>query len=92
MLRRKATLFDFSRHKTMWAQRLRSVLMSQSVGLIRAVFSAVGLFLGRKLKIFHEQNVKEFQFYIRMQNFRHIGSIIKKKYPKVADPLKPYLI
>ena len=49
-------------------------------GLIRAAFSAVGLFLGRKLK--------EFQFYIRMPNFRLLGSIIIKKYPKVADPLK----
>ena len=52
------------------------------------VFSAVGLFLGRKSKISHEQNVKEFQFYIRMPNFRLLGSIIKKKYLKVADPLK----
>ena len=56
--------------------------------LIGAGFSAVGLFLGRKLKISHEQNVKEFQFYISMQNFRLLGSIIKKKYPKLADPLK----
>ena len=54
----------------------------------RAGFSAVGLFLGRKSKISHEQNVKEFQFYIRMPNFRLLGSIIKKKYPKVVDPLK----
>ena len=50
------------------------------VGLICAGFSPVGLFLGR--------NVKEFQFYIRMPNFRLLGSIIKKKYPKVVDPLK----
>ena len=61
------------------------------VGLIYAGFSAVGLFLGRKLKIFHEQNVKEFQFYIRMPNFGLLGSIIiKKKYPKVVDPLKGF--
>ena len=33
-------------------------------------FSAVGLFLGLKLKISQEQNVKEFQFYIRQKNFR----------------------
>ena len=52
------------------------------VGLIRAGFSAVGLFLGRKSKISHEQNVKEFQFYIRMPNFRFLGSIIKKKVPE----------
>ena len=48
------------------------------VGLIRAGFSAVGLFLGRKSKISHEQNVKEFQFYMRIPNFRLIGSIINK--------------
>ena len=34
--------------------------------------------IGRKLKNFQEQNVKEFQFYIRMPNFRLLGSIIKK--------------
>ena len=48
------------------------------VGLICAGFSPVGLFLGRKSKIFHEQYVKEFQFNIRMLNFRLLGSIIKK--------------
>ena len=58
------------------------------VGLIRAGFSAVDLFLSRKLKIFQEQNVKGFQFYIRMPNFRLPGSIIKKEYLNVADPLK----
>ena len=57
------------------------------VGLIRAGFSAVGLFLGWKSKISIEETPKEFQFYIRMPNFRLLGSIIKKKYPKVADPL-----
>ena len=62
--------------------------INETVGLIRAGFSVVGLFLGRKLKISQEQNVKEFQFYISMQNFRLLGSIIKKKYSKVADPLK----
>ena len=52
------------------------------VGLIRAGFSAVGLFLDRKSKISQEQNVKEFEFYIRMPNFRLLGSIIKKKVPE----------
>ena len=52
------------------------------VGLIREGFSAVSLFLGKKkLKISHEQNVKEFQFYIRMPNSRRLGSI-KKKVPE----------
>ena len=31
-----------------------------------------------KIKILHEQNVIYFQFYIRLLNFRFIGSIIKK--------------
>ena len=52
--------------------------INEPVGLIHAGFSAVGLFLGRKSKISHEQNVKEFQFYIRMPNFRLLGLIIKK--------------
>ena len=43
---------------------------------------AVFLFLGRKSKISHEQNGKEFQFYIRVLNFRLLGSIIKKKVPE----------
>ena len=42
----------------------------EPVGLIRAGFSDVGLFLGRKFEISQEQNVTEFQFYIRMSNFR----------------------
>ena len=57
------------------------------VGLIRTGFLAVGLFLGQKSKISIEENPKEFQFYICMPNFRLLGSIIKKNYPKVADPL-----
>ena len=52
------------------------------LGLIRAGFSAVGLFIGRKSNISHEQNVKEFQFYIGMPYFRLLGSIIKKKVPE----------
>ena len=51
----------------------------EPVGLICPGFSAVGLFLGRKSKISHEQNVSIFQFYMRIQNFRPLGSIIKKK-------------
>ena len=41
-------------------------------------FSAVGLFLGLKSKISHYQNVIYFQVYIRLSNFRLLGSIIKK--------------
>ena len=43
------------------------------------MFSAVGLFLGLKSKILHEQNVIDFQFYVRLPNFRLLGSIIYKK-------------
>ena len=60
----------------------------EPVGLSCAWFLAVTLFLVWKSKISHEQNVKEFQFYIRMPNFMLLGSIIKIKYPKVVDPLK----
>ena len=63
----------------------------EPVGLICAGFSAVGLFLGWKSKISYEQNVKEFQFYICMSNFRPLDSIIKKKYRKVADPLNNHI-
>ena len=52
--------------------------INEPVGLIRAGFLAIGLFLSRKSKISQEQNVKEFQFYICMPNFRILGSLIKK--------------
>ena len=50
-------------------------------------FSTVGLFLGIKSKILQEQNVKKFQFYIRLPNFRLLGSIIKE-HLKVVNTLK----
>ena len=56
------------------------------VGPIYAGFSAVGLFIGRKSKISQEQNVKEF-ISILHTHAKFLGSIIKKKYLKVADPL-----
>ena len=78
MLRGKATL-------PLWFELLHNYVGSAvteiiygPVGLIRDGFSAVGLFLGRKSKISQEQNVKEFEFYIRIPNFRLLGSIIKK--------------
>ena len=40
---------------------------------------ALGLFLGLKSKISHKQNVKQFQLYIRLSNFKLLGSIIIKK-------------
>ena len=87
MLRGKATLPFWFEPSHDYVGPAVTEPIDEPVGLICACFSAVGLFLGRKLKISHEQNVKEFQFYISMQNFKLLGSIIKKKYPKVADPL-----
>ena len=87
MLRGKATLPLWFEPSHDYVGPAVTEIIYGPVGLIGAVFSAVGLFLGRKSKISHEQNVKEFQFYIRMPNFRLLGSIIKKKYLKVADPL-----
>ena len=88
MLRGKATLTLWFEPSHDYVGRAITEIIYGPVGLIRAGFSAVGLFLGRKSNISQEQNVKEFQFYIRMPNFRLLGSIIIKKYLKVADPLK----
>ena len=82
MLRCKATLSLWFRPSHDYVVPAVKEPINEPVGLIRAGFSAVGLFLGRKSKISHEQNVKEFQFYIRMPNFRLLGSIIKKKVPE----------
>ena len=54
-------------------------------------FSAVGQFLGLKSKISHEQNVN-FQFHIRLRNFRLQDSIIIKKISKSVDPLIKYSV
>ena len=91
MLRSEATLPLWFEPSHDYVFLLVTEPINEPVGLIRAGFLAVGLFLGRKSKISQEQNVKEFQFYIRKPNFRLLGSIIKKKYPKVADPLKVLL-
>ena len=45
-------------------------------GPVGLCFQAVGLFLGLKSKISHDQNVIHFQFYIRLPNFKLLGSII----------------
>ena len=49
---------------------------------------ALGLFLSLKSKILHLQNVSIFQFYIRLPNFRLLGSIMKKKSRKVGRHLE----
>ena len=87
MLRGKATLPLWFEPSHDYVGPAVTVIIYGPVGLIHACFLAVGLFLSRKLKISIEETPKKFQFYIRMPNFRLLGSIIKKKYPKVADPL-----
>ena len=87
MLRGEATLLLWFEPSHDYVGPADTEIIYGPVGLIRAGFSAVDLFLGRKSKIFQEQNVKGFQFY-SMPNFRLPGSIIKKEYLKVADPLK----
>ena len=79
---KQLSLFDLSRHTTMYVGPAVTEPINEPVGLIRAGFLAVRLFLGWKWKISHEQNVKEFQLYIRMPSFRLLGSIIKKKVPE----------
>ena len=81
MLRGKATLPLWFEPSHDYVGPAVTEIIYGPVGLIRAGFSAVGLFIGRKSKISQEQNVKEFQF------LGLLGSIIKK-YLKVADPLK----
>ena len=87
MLRGKATLPLWFEPSHDYVGPTVTEIIYRPVVLIRAGFSALGLFLGRKSKISIEETPKEFQFYIRMPNFRLLGSIMKKKYPKVADPL-----
>ena len=88
MLRGKATLPLWFEPSHNYVSPAVTEIIYGPVGLIHARFSAVGLFLGRKWKISHEQNVKEFQFYIHMPNFRASRFNNKKKYLKVAYPLK----
>ena len=78
MLRGKATILLWNEPSLEYVGPAVTEIIYEPVALIRAGFSAVGLFLGLKSKISREQNVKEFQFYIRMPNFRLLGSIIKK--------------
>ena len=87
MLRGKATLPLWFEPSHVYVGSAVTEIIYGPVFLICAGLSVVGLFLGRKLKISIEDTPKEFQFYIRMPNFRLLVSIIKKKYPKVADPL-----
>ena len=53
------------------------------------MFSAVGLFLGLKSKISHEQNVIYFQFSILLPYFKVSRFNNIKKIAKSVDPLNP---
>ena len=72
----KATLNLWNEPKQNYVVQPVTEMNAVPVGLRRAWFSAVGLFIGRKSKNLQEQNVSIFQFY--MPNFRLVGSIIKK--------------
>ena len=85
MLRHKATLPLSNEPSHDYVCLTGPELNAVPVGLCRVRYSAIGLFLGRKSKISHGQNVIIFQFYIRMANFRHLDSIMKKQVQKVAD-------
>ena len=92
LLQSKATLSLWFQPKHNYVVPAVTEWIYVPVGLRHAWFSAVGLFLGRKSKILHEQNVKKFQFYIRMPYFSFLGSIIKESTLKVVDTLKLHSI
>ena len=78
MLRGKATLplwFEFKHNYV--GPAVLEIIPSQKAYAAHG-FLAVGLFLGLKSKISHEQNVKEFQYYICMLNFSFLESLIKR--------------
>ena len=62
MLRGKATLPLWFEKSHDYVGPAVTEIIYGPLSLMRAGFSAVGLFLGQKLKISQEQNVKEFQF------------------------------
>ena len=92
LLRGEATLSLWFEPKHNYVGPAVTKWIYMPVGLCRACFSAVGLFLSQKSKIFHEQIVKKFQFYIRLPNFSFLGSIIKKvpkgsRYPLASSKI-----
>ena len=92
MLRRKATLALWNEPSHDYVGPAGMEIIHRPVVLIRAGFSAIGPFLVRKSKFSIEENVKEFQFYIGTHaKFQASRFNNKKKYLKVADPLKPLL-
>ena len=64
MLRGKATLLLWFEPSHDYVGPAVTEIIYGPVGLIRAGFSAVGLFLGQNSKISQEQNGKEFHFNI----------------------------
>ena len=78
MLHGKATLSLWNEPSQDYVGPAVTKISHRPVVLIRAGFSAVGLFLGQKSKTFIEETPKEFQFYIRLPNFSFLGLIIEK--------------
>ena len=89
MLRGKATLPLWFEPSHDYVGPAVTEIIYGPVGLIRAGFSAVGLFLGRKSKISNEQNkcsgISILHTHAKFQASRISN---KKKYLKVADSLK----
>ena len=83
MLRGKATLPLWFEPSHDYVSSVVTEIIYGPLGLIRAVFSALGLFLGRKSKISQEQNVKEFEFFIATHTkFQASRFNNKKKVPE----------
>ena len=79
MLCGKATLPLWNEPKHNYVGPAVTEIINGPVGQRRAWFSGRRpISRPKKSKIFHEKNVKEFQFYIRMPKFSFLGSIIKK--------------
>ena len=79
MLRGKATLPLWFEPSHDYVGPAVTEIIYGPVGLICAGFSAVSLFLGRKSKISHEQNVEEFQFNIHIPKLQASRFNNKKK-------------
>ena len=78
MLRGKATLPLGNELKHNYVGPAVTEIIYGPVGLRRAYFSSRRPISRPKIENFPGTNVKEFQFYIRMPNFRLLTTIIKK--------------
>ena len=88
LLRGRATLPLWFKPKHNYVGPAVTEWIYEPVGLICAGFSAVGLFLGRKSKISHKTQCFYFSILHTHAKFQSSRFNNKKKYLKVADPLK----